>query len=107
MSEEPAVIAVVTFRVTKNTSNAELRGQIEQAGPHYINLPGLRRKYFVSADGVGGGIYEWASRREAEAFYDEAWHDDVVERFGNAPQVSFYEIAGMADGIEHRLNIYL
>ena len=64
MPDQPAVIAAVTFRVTKNTC-------------------------------------------AAEAFYDDAWHADVFERFGNSPGLTCYETAAMADGIEQRLDIHL
>ncbi|MGI9342335.1 MAG: monooxygenase [Gammaproteobacteria bacterium] len=106
-SDEAAVVAVVTFPVMQQPSGEALRQLLEQAGPDYIDVPGLRRKYFISGDGVGGGIYEWESRRHADAFYDEAWHAEAQMRFGAIPEIVFYDAPAIADGVNHRLEIYL
>ena len=105
-NQEMPAIVVVTFPAPKDLDEAGLRALIEEAGPNYINVPGLRRKYFLSGDGVGGGIYEWDSRENAEAFYDETWHAEVRQRFGTAPTITIYEAAAIADGVNHELTIF-
>ena len=101
----PAVV-VVTFPTPKEVDRAAMRALIEEAGPKYTSIPGLRRKYFLAGEGIGGGVYEWDSRQNAEAFYDESWHEEVKKRFGAVPQVDIYDAAGIADGVEHQLEVF-
>ncbi|MDJ0926584.1 MAG: hypothetical protein QNJ73_02950 [Gammaproteobacteria bacterium] len=108
MSEQDIpVIAVVTFPAPADLDADALRALLEEAGPNYINISGLRRKYFLSGDGVGGGVYEWDNRQSADAFYDDAWYAFAREQFGATPEIVFYEAAAIADGVEHRLDIFL
>ena len=101
------VVAVVTFPSSSQLDDAALRRLLEQAGPDYIHVPGLRRKYFLSGDGIGGGVYEWESRASADAFYDEAWYAMAKDRFGSVPEIVFYDAPAIADGVQHQLEIYL
>lgn len=100
-------VAIVTFPATMNLDNKALRELLETAGADYVDVPGLRRKYFLSGDGLGGGVYEWGSRATAEAFYDEDWYAHMTERSGARPDVRFFESPAIADGIKHELHIYL
>ena len=105
-NQQLPVVVVVTFPTPKEIDRAAMRALIEEAGPNYTNIPGLRRKYFLAGDGVGGGVYEWDSRQNAEAFYDEAWHAEVQKRFGTSPQIAIYDAAGIADGVGHQLEVF-
>lgn len=105
-SNETPAIAVVTFPTPKEIDRAAMRALIEEAGPNYTNIPGLRRKYFIAGDGVGGGIYEWDSRSNAEAFYGEEWYAAIQERFGAVPKIEIFDAAGIADGVGHQLEVF-
>ena len=105
-NQQIPVVAVVTFPTPKEIDRAAMRALIEEAGPNYTNIPGLRRKYFLAGDGVGGGVYEWESRQHAEAFYNEAWHEELQKRFGATPQIAIYDAAGIADGVGHQLEVF-
>jgi len=100
-------VAIVTFPAAADLDNRALRHLLETAGADYINVPGLRRKYFLSGDGLGGGVYEWDCRASADAFYDDAWFATMRERSGATPDVRFFDSPAIADGIEHRLDIFL
>jgi hypothetical protein len=101
------VVAIVTYPANTNLSPSEMRSLLEQAGPAYAVIPGLRRKYFLHRPGVAGGVYEWATRAQAEAFYDEAWYAAMAQRSGVRPEVTLFESSAIADGINQRLDIYL
>jgi hypothetical protein len=61
--------------------------------PLYERLPGLTRKYFtISDDGKAGGIYLWASREAAAAFYNEGWRTRVLKIYGAPAEVSFFDV---------------
>lgn len=101
------VVAVVTFPAQTDRSTAQMRSLLEEAGPAYVAIPGLRRKYFLSGDGLAGGVYEWERREQAEAFYDEAWYVQMTARSGSRPAVLLFDSPAIADGINHQLDIYL
>jgi hypothetical protein len=101
------VVAVVTFPAQTDRSTSEMRSLLEEAGPAYVAIPGLRRKYFLSGDSLAGGVYEWATREQAVAFYDEAWYAAMTERSGSRPEVVLFDSPAIADGINHQLDIYL
>lgn len=101
------VVAIVTFPTNGSASPAEMRSLLEQAGPAYVAIPGLRRKYFLHRAGVAGGVYEWATRAQAEAFYDESWYAAMTRRSGSRPEVTLFESPAIADGINQRLEIFL
>ena len=105
--QEIPVVCIVTFAADNNRDQDELRAVLEEAGPRYVDVPGLRRKYFIYGDGVGGGVYEWESRAAADAFYNDEWRAGALARFGAEPQVDFYQAPAIADGVSHRFELYL
>ena len=100
-------VAVVTFPADADLDTRSLRQLLETAGPEYTRIAGLRRKYFLAGDGVAGGVYEWASRLQAEAFYDEVWYDRMRRQSGAEPEVRLFDSPAIADGVNHHLEIYL
>lgn len=104
---EIPVVAIVTFPADTNRPAADMRSLLETAGPAYVSIPGLRRKYFLQGDGIAGGVYEWGTRAQAEAFYDEAWYDAMTRRSGSRPEVVLFASPAIADGVRHELEIYL
>jgi hypothetical protein len=101
------VVAIVTFPARADRTAAEMRSLLEEAGPAYVAIPGLRRKYFLHRAGVAGGVYEWGARAQAEAFYDAAWYAAMTQRCGSRPDVTLFDSPAIADGINQRLEIYL
>lgn len=101
------VVVLVLFPATPPADVAALRELLATAGPEYVNIPGLRRKYFLSGEGVAGGIYEWVDGARAAAFHDEAWHADMTRRYGTRPEVRFFDSPAIADGQAGRLDIFL
>jgi hypothetical protein len=101
------VVAIVTHKANTALTTEQMRDLLEQAGPAYTNIPGLRRKYFLHGDGVAGGVYEWETRAQAEAFYDEVWFSSMTARAGVRPDVVFFSSPAIADGVAHRLELYL
>ena len=108
MSESlvPTVV-IVMFPADTRLEGTDLRRLLEATGPDYVNVPGLRRKYFLGGDGEAGGVYEWADRASADRFHDESWRTAIREQSGAEPDVQFYDSPAIADGINHELTIFL
>ena len=91
------VVAIVRFPVTRRLSADEQRALFEQTSPRYRSIPGLTRKYFIGAEGVGGGVYEWASREDALRFYDAAWRERMRLAYGADPEIELFEAPCIVD----------
>ena len=71
----------------------------------YEDCPGLHavKRIFAEAihllaDGrVAGGVYMWKDRASAERFYSGPWRAGIVERYGNAPRIQYFETVALAD----------
>lgn len=60
-------------------------------------VPGLRRKYYLNAEGSGGGVYEFATRADALAWFDDGWADWMEGRFGARPVLTLYDVPVVLD----------
>jgi hypothetical protein len=101
------VVAFVTFPLTSDSDNPAFRKILAEAGPEYTHIPGLRRKYFLSGDGLAGGVYEWDSRARAAAFFDTQWYEQMAARYGARPEVRLFDAPAIADGVRHELEMFL
>lgn len=54
-------------------------------------VKGLRRKYFLNSEEGGGGIYEFATREDALAWFDDGWADWMEGRFGVRPTLTLFD----------------
>jgi hypothetical protein len=92
------VITLVRFRVgTAPLSAEEQRTLFERTAPRYRSIPGLRRKWFLSAPGLGGGLYEWRSRAAALAWFDGAWFERMRSTYGADPELEWFDAPCVVD----------
>src|SRR3990167_8975284 len=84
------ITAVVQFPLPAGVTRAEAAALFQGSAPKYRGLPGLVRKYYLFGDGVGGGVYLWKSREDAERVYDAAWRMMIRERYGAAPSLALF-----------------
>jgi hypothetical protein len=67
--------------------------------PEYSALRSLHQKaYILSEDGKFGGVYTWADRSAAEAYFDEGWHRGVRERRGVDGEVRVFDVVSTVGG---------
>ncbi|MEQ8653896.1 MAG: hypothetical protein RIC87_15640 [Kiloniellales bacterium] len=57
----------------------------------FHEVKGLRRKYYLNSDAGGGGIYEFATRDDAEAWFNDGWADWMEGRFGVRPTLTLFD----------------
>ncbi len=97
-STPTAVVTFVRFATPGPPLDpAALRALLERTAPAYREIPGLRRKSFLSAPGVGGGLYEWESRDHAERWFTPAWRGRMLSMYGAVPQVEWFEVPCLVD----------
>ncbi len=57
----------------------------------FHGVKGLRRKYYLNCAEGGGGIYEFATRADAEAWFNDGWADWMEGRFGVRPTLKIFD----------------
>ena len=85
-------IVIVQFDLPRASQEQAITNGTKSA-PTYRNLAskGLIRKDYLSGDSGGGGVYLWESRQAAEAWFTEAWLDELTKRFGVRPRLTWYD----------------
>ncbi len=59
-------------------------------------MKGLVRKYYLfdEESRIGGGVYLWKSRIDAEAVYTPQWQAYIAERYGAPPDIRYLRDGG-------------
>jgi hypothetical protein len=57
----------------------------------YHDVKGLRRKYYLNGEQGGGGVYEFATREDALAWFHDGWADWIEGRFGSRPTLTLFD----------------
>jgi hypothetical protein len=93
------ITAIVLYDLPSGIGLEECRAHFTRIAPDFMRIPGFLRKQFIcSADGrVAGGVYMWENRAAAERFYSGPWRQGIVERYGNAPRIQYFETVALAD----------
>lgn len=92
------ITAIVRFRLPEGTTLADAKSMFEKSVPNYTAAPGLVRKYYLfGEDRVGGGVYLWESRDAADKQYSAAWKSMIADKFGTAPEITYYDTPVIVD----------
>jgi hypothetical protein len=79
--------------------------QSQEATRHFTPVQGLNRKYFLNADTGGAGVYEFATRADALAWFHDGWADWMEGRFGVRPALTLFDCTVMLDRENGRLHV--
>jgi hypothetical protein len=101
------IAAIVTFclpaSVTRETWG-ETWGEIAaSAAPRFQNVPGLIRKQFLFNHGLGGGVYLWETREEAEACYNGPWRESVARVAQGDPRIEYFDTPAVVDNARGKI----
>jgi Putative mono-oxygenase ydhR len=93
------ITAIVLYDLPSSIGLEECRDHFTKIAPEFMRLRGFLRKQFIcSIDGrVAGGVYMWKDRASAERFYSGPWRAGIIERYGNAPRIQYFETVALAD----------
>ena len=94
-----AVVAVVEVPRPWYAPRFVVVSKMRDTVPQYERLPGLTYKAFtLTADGGRfGGIYLWADRAQAEAWFSPAWFARVEKERGAKGEVRFFDAPVVLD----------
>ena len=95
------ITAIVQFQLPADVDSAKAAALFAGSAPKYQALPGLLRKYYIYDKNthIGGGCYLWESRAAAEAFYNAEWRQFITDRYGSAPNLSYFETPVIVDNV--------
>jgi hypothetical protein len=98
------ITEVVTFKLPMGMTREQLIGNYRQTAPKWRENPDLIRKNYLydGANGLGGGVYLWKDIAAAKKWHDDRWRQGVVERYGSAPIISYFETAIVVDNLAQR-----
>src|ERR1700730_10731860 len=93
------ITAIVRFKLPPTIDAARAAELFEGSAPKYQGLAGLIRKYYLfdAASRTGGGCYLWESREAAERVYNAEWRKMITDRYGSAPELSYFETPVIVD----------
>lgn len=93
------IVTLVTFPIAgrEPPDPAAQRRLFEQTAPTYREVPGLVRKYFIGNAERAGGIYEWRSRADAEAWFTDPWRARMQANYGAPPVVEYFDAPCIVD----------
>lgn len=91
------ITAIVRFKLPAGVTREKAKSLFEGSAPKYRDLQGLVRKYYLFGDGQGGGVYLWQSRQAADAVYTPAWRAMIAERYGAAPEITYFDTPVIVD----------
>lgn len=93
------ITAIVLYDLPPSIGLAECRDHFTRIAPDFMRVRGFLRKQFIcTSDGrIAGGVYMWENRAAAERFYNGPWRKGILERYGNAPRIQYFETVALAD----------
>ena len=95
------ITAIVNFKLPADIDARKAAELFKGSAPKYRGMKGLVRKYYLfdAKSRIGGGVYLWKTRADAEAVYTPQWQDYIADRYGTATLRRLYE---RACGLGHR-----
>jgi hypothetical protein len=93
------ITAIVLYKLPASIGLEECRAHFAGIAPDFMGEPGFLRKQFIcSRDGrIAGGVCMWESQAAAERFYNGPWLKGIIDRYGNAPTIQYFETVALAD----------
>ena len=98
------LIVKVIFKIPKDLDLETLKGKFEETAPMYRDTKGLIRKnYICDLDkSIGGGIYCFDNRENADAWFDEERIEWLTNRFSK-PDIEYFENPVIVDNVTEEI----
>lgn len=92
------ITAIVQYKLPPTIDRAACRAHFEKIAPGFRDAKGLISKHFIwSARGDAGGVYQWRTLEDAQAFYSGPWRDGIVARYGMEPEIRYFTVFAVTD----------
>ena len=93
------ITAIVNFKLPADIGAKKAAELFKSSAPKYRGLKGLVRKYYLfdAEKRIGGGVYLWKSKADADAVYTPQWKTYIAERYGTPPDIRYFETPVVVD----------
>jgi len=93
------ITAIVNFKLPADIDAKKAAELFKGSAPKYRGMKGLVRKYYLfdETQRIGGGVYLWKSKADAEAVYTPQWKAYIAERYGAPPDIRYFETSVVVD----------
>ena len=93
------ITAIVNFKLPAEIDAKKATDLFKSSAPKYRAMKGLVRKYYLFDDQnrIGGVVYLWQSRADADAVYTPQWKAYIAERYGAPPDIRYFETPVVVD----------
>jgi hypothetical protein len=100
------ITAIVNFKLPDGIDAKQAAALFRDSAPKYRGVKGLVRKYYLFDEEtrIGGGVYLWKSRIDAEVVYTPQWQAYIAERYGAPPDIRYFETAVIVDNESDRID---
>ena len=99
------ITAIVHFSLPADIDARKAAELFKSSAPKYRSMKGLVRKYYLfdSESRIGGGVYLWKTRADAEAVYTPQWKAYIAERYGAPPDIRYFETPVVVDNESQKI----
>ena len=92
------ITAIVRYQLPAGINREDCRQHFFKIASGFGEAKGLIRKQFIwSESGIAGGVYQWATLQDAKSFYQGAWLNGILERYGAYPTIEYFETMAITD----------
>ena len=92
------ITAVVRIQLPSSIDRKGCLAHYEKIALDFRGINGLIRKHFIYGDHrIAGGVYQWETREDAEAFYSGSWLTGIIERYGTKPEIEYFTVFCITD----------
>ncbi len=92
------ITAIVRYKLPPSIDYNACLDHFMKIAPGFREPDGLLSKHFIwSETGIAGGVYQWETLEQAQAFYSGPWRDGIIERYGMAPEIEFFNVFCITD----------
>ena len=94
------IAELVTYQLPPSMTREEVLSGARATIEKWSANPDLLRKHFLLEEGNRtSGLYLWKSREAAERAHDEAFRQNVRERFGCEPEIRYFDVLLLLDNL--------
>jgi len=88
-----SVATLVLIGTPAGVSREQIVAEFYKAAPAHRTIAGLLRKHFIVGNNGAsfGGLYLWKDEASAKAWFNEAWHENVRKRYGQAATIDWFD----------------
>ena len=93
------ITEIVTFKLPAGMTRAEVLAKYQKTAPVWQTNPDLIQKFYLydAEQGIGGGVYLWHDRAQAEKWHGAEFRQRVKENYGAEPSSQFFETPIVVD----------